>query len=134
MNSVKTYGKGVVQRTFCIGGTRQADGSCSNEMLKVTVASWYTPSGKSINHEGIKPDQEVKPGKDDTRGGPDAQKERRHGCPCNPKAMTYRPPLTILSRYTIIFSMNFLFSEKYSELRDFAVRLAGYSFYSLPEC
>ena len=72
---VKTYGKGVVQQTICIGGTRQADGSCSNEMLKVTVASWYTPSGKSINHEGIKPDQEVKPGKDDTRGGPDAQKD-----------------------------------------------------------
>jgi carboxyl-terminal processing protease len=57
---VKTYGKGVVQQTICITGTRQADGGCSTDMLKVTIASWYTPDGKHINKEGIKPDREVK--------------------------------------------------------------------------
>jgi carboxyl-terminal processing protease len=28
-------------------------------MLRVTVAKWYTPNGKNINHEGIEPDQTV---------------------------------------------------------------------------
>jgi len=33
-----------------------ADGSA----LKITVAGWYTPNGKSINELGITPDVEVK--------------------------------------------------------------------------
>ncbi len=46
----KTYGKGSVQalETFSTG-----------EMLRVTVAKWYTPKGRNINGEGIKPDKEV---------------------------------------------------------------------------
>ena len=43
----KTYGKGVVQSTFPL-----ADGSA----VKLTIASYYTPSGKSIHEKGIKPD------------------------------------------------------------------------------
>lgn len=47
----QTYGKGSVQdlETF-------ADGSA----LKLTIAEWFTPSGKNINKEGIKPDIEMK--------------------------------------------------------------------------
>lgn len=45
-----TYGKGVVQQIFFLG-----DGTS----LKVTMAEYYTPSGRSINGEGIKPDVEV---------------------------------------------------------------------------
>ncbi len=47
----KTYGKGSVQdyETF-------PDGSA----LKLTIAEWFTPAGKNINKEGIKPDIEVK--------------------------------------------------------------------------
>lgn len=47
----KTYGKGVVQQLINFG-----DGS----QLKVTVASWYRPDGKNINHLGITPDKVVK--------------------------------------------------------------------------
>ncbi len=47
----QTYGKGSVQdfETF-------PDGSA----LKLTVAEWFTPNGKNINKEGIKPDIEIK--------------------------------------------------------------------------
>ncbi|MBR6134042.1 S41 family peptidase [Candidatus Saccharibacteria bacterium] len=46
----KTYGKGSVQalEEFTTG-----------EILRVTVAKWYTPKGKNINGEGITPDKEV---------------------------------------------------------------------------
>lgn len=47
----KTFGKGSVQdfETF-------SDGSA----LKLTVAEWFTPSGRNINQQGIMPDMEVK--------------------------------------------------------------------------
>jgi carboxyl-terminal processing protease len=47
----KTFGKGSVQDYEPF-----SDGSA----LKITVAAWYTPNGKSINEEGITPDVEVK--------------------------------------------------------------------------
>ena len=31
----------------------------AGEMLRVTVAKWYTPNGQNIDGEGIKPDKEV---------------------------------------------------------------------------
>jgi carboxyl-terminal processing protease len=46
----KSYGKGVVQQLINF-----ADGS----QLKVTVASWYRPDGKNINHLGITPDKTI---------------------------------------------------------------------------
>ena len=47
---MKTYGKGVVQQILDLG-----DGTS----LKVTVAEYYTPSGRSINGTGVEPDVEV---------------------------------------------------------------------------
>ncbi len=45
-----TYGKGVVQQLLDLG-----DGTC----LKMTIAEYYTPSGRSINGTGVTPDVEV---------------------------------------------------------------------------
>ena len=45
-----TYGKGVVQQLISLG-----DGTC----LKLTIAEYYTPSGRSINGTGVTPDVEV---------------------------------------------------------------------------
>ena len=45
-----TYGKGVVQQLMDL-----KDGTC----LKVTIAEYYTPSGRSINGTGVTPDVEV---------------------------------------------------------------------------
>ncbi|MDD4320416.1 MAG: S41 family peptidase [Acidaminococcaceae bacterium] len=44
----KTYGKGSVQTVFNLG---------SDTALKLTMAKYYTPSGRSINGVGIEPDE-----------------------------------------------------------------------------
>jgi carboxyl-terminal processing protease len=72
---VKSYGKGVVQQPICISGGQKADGSCNGDMLKVTVASWYRPNGQNINHQGIKPDKEVKISDTDAADQKDPQKD-----------------------------------------------------------
>jgi carboxyl-terminal processing protease len=48
---VQTYGKGSVQELIDLDGS---EGS-----LKVTIAQWYTPNGRSISEGGLKPDIEV---------------------------------------------------------------------------
>lgn len=62
----KSFGKGSVQRlnTLRDGGT-----------LKVTIARWYTPGGKNIDKEGIKPDSEVKFSAEDFAAKKDPQLE-----------------------------------------------------------
>jgi len=46
----KSFGKGSVQTITSLGNGAE---------LKVTVARWYTPSGKSIDKAGISPDKKV---------------------------------------------------------------------------
>lgn len=60
----KTYGKGSVQQPVNLG-----DGS----LVKVTIARWFTPGGKNIDKEGIKPDKEVKITEDDIKNKTDPQ-------------------------------------------------------------
>lgn len=59
-----TYGKGSVQRLLPLSG---------GAMLKVTIAKWYTPSGRNITKEGIAPDVEVKVTAEQLRNGDDVQ-------------------------------------------------------------
>lgn len=59
-----TYGKGSVQKLVHLP---------NGSVLKVTVAKWYTPKGKNINKEGIKPDQKVELTADDANAGRDTQ-------------------------------------------------------------
>ncbi|MFA6098518.1 MAG: S41 family peptidase [Patescibacteria group bacterium] len=59
-----TYGKGSIQDY-----EEFTDGSS----LKLTVAKWYTPNGKSINDEGITPDQQVVLTDDDYNNSKDPQ-------------------------------------------------------------
>ncbi|HSX17160.1 MAG TPA: S41 family peptidase [Patescibacteria group bacterium] len=63
---VKTYGKGVVQQIFQLGGGAE---------MKVTIASWYRPNGQNINKKGITPDKEVKMTDDDYKQKRDPQKD-----------------------------------------------------------
>lgn len=62
----KSYGKGSVQevKDLDFGGA-----------LKVTIAKWYTPNGRNIDQEGIKPDKIVKNADSDTKEGNDSQKK-----------------------------------------------------------
>jgi carboxyl-terminal processing protease len=48
---MKTFGKGLVQSVRPLS---------EGAGMAVTIAKYYTPSGKDINHAGIKPDVEVK--------------------------------------------------------------------------
>lgn len=63
----KTFGKGSVQQL-----QRLAYGS----VLKVTIARWYTPDGKNIDKEGIKPEVEVKRTDEDFQANRDPQREK----------------------------------------------------------
>lgn len=62
----KSFGKGSVQSLIQLG-----DGA----VLKVTIARWFTPSGKNIDKEGIEPDQEVKTTEEDYAANRDPQKD-----------------------------------------------------------
>jgi carboxyl-terminal processing protease len=64
---LKTFGKGSVQEIIDLPG---------GAGLKVTVAKWYTPGGKNISKEGIKPDTEVNISDDDVKNGRDPQKDK----------------------------------------------------------
>src|SRR3989344_2845038 len=63
----KTFGKGSVQELLPI---------TSDTSLKVTVARWLTPSGKSISKEGLMPDYVVETTEADTTGDRDPQMEK----------------------------------------------------------
>jgi len=60
----QTYGKGVVQ---------QINNLNNGGELKVTIAHWYRPDGKSINHIGITPDKVVTITATQVRAGQDPQ-------------------------------------------------------------
>lgn len=62
----QSFGKGSVQELVEIGG-----GS-----LKVTVARWLTPAGRSISDGGLTPDVEVERTREDLEAGKDPQRER----------------------------------------------------------
>lgn len=62
----KTYGKGVVQQIVNLSGGAQ---------LKVTIATWFRPNGKTINKEGITPDKAVELTQEDGQAGNDTQKD-----------------------------------------------------------
>ncbi len=63
---VKSYGKGSVQQLASLG-----DGA----MLKVTIAHWFTPSGKGIDKIGIQPDQKVDRTAADVKANKDPQQD-----------------------------------------------------------
>lgn len=62
----KSFGKGSVQELVDIG----------KASLKVTVARWLTPSGRSISDGGLTPDIEVERTREDVEAGKDPQLER----------------------------------------------------------
>lgn len=64
----KTFGKGSVQ---------EIEGVTDNTSLKITIARWTTPNGRSISKEGLAPDIEVKVPEDaNAKEGQDIQLEK----------------------------------------------------------
>jgi carboxyl-terminal processing protease len=64
---VKTFGKGSVQELVDLPG---------GAALKVTIAKWFTPTGKNITEEGIEPEIKVELSNDDLANKRDPQKDR----------------------------------------------------------
>ncbi len=60
----QSFGKGSVQQPIEIN---------NGSLLKVTVARWYTPSGKNLTDEGIKPDIKIEMTVEDINAGRDPQ-------------------------------------------------------------
>lgn len=63
----KTFGKGSVQEYIKLN---------SETSIKVTVARWLTPNGKSISEGGLTPDVEVKVTPEDITAGRDPQMDK----------------------------------------------------------
>jgi carboxyl-terminal processing protease len=63
----KTYGKGSVQELVKV---------TDNTSLKVTIAKWLTPNGKSISEGGLTPDYEVKISEADIKAEKDTQMDK----------------------------------------------------------
>lgn len=63
----KSYGKGSVQQMMPLNNGGE---------LKVTIAKWYTPKGTNINHDGLKPDTEVKFDEEKYLKGEDVQQDK----------------------------------------------------------
>ncbi len=63
----KTFGKGSVQELMPV---------TDNTSLKITIARWLTPNGKSISMNGLTPDIEVKISEKDAEAGKDTQMEK----------------------------------------------------------
>lgn len=59
--ALQDYGLATLigEKTFGKGSVQALENFTTGEMLRVTVAKWYTPNGKNINHEGIEPDKKV---------------------------------------------------------------------------
>jgi len=63
----KTFGKGSVQELIPI---------TPRTSLKLTIARWLTPKGRSISKEGLEPDVKVELTKEDIEAGKDPQMEK----------------------------------------------------------
>jgi carboxyl-terminal processing protease len=63
----KSFGKGSVQELVPI---------TDNTSLKITIARWLTPNGKSISENGLDPDIEIKMTKEDALANRDPQMEK----------------------------------------------------------
>ena len=60
----RSFGKGSVQTLMPLGDGRA---------IKLTTANYFTPSGRSIHGEGIKPDSLVEPAEEGAENSPDLQ-------------------------------------------------------------
>jgi carboxyl-terminal processing protease len=88
----RSFGKGSVQTVIPLPG---------NGAMRLTTARYYTPSGRSIQGEGIKPDVAVAESREDTpRFGPEREADLNHvlknegGTPDTPSApRTDLPPI-----------------------------------------
>jgi carboxyl-terminal processing protease len=76
--ALSEYGKAklVGENTFGKGSVQELVPLTSDTSLKITVAHWFTPMGKSISNGGLKPDIEIKATAENTKNGRDPVLEK----------------------------------------------------------
>jgi len=72
--AIQDQGRGVLigERTFGKGSVQVTHTLSDQSSLRVTIARWFTPSGREIHGQGLAPDLEV-PRETDAGSGRDAQ-------------------------------------------------------------
>ncbi len=66
----------VGEKTFGKGSVQEVDSLAGDTLLKITVAKWLTPSGKSIQDQGIEPDVKIIMTNEDRDAGKDPQLDK----------------------------------------------------------
>jgi carboxyl-terminal processing protease len=66
----------VGETSFGKGSVQEVAELPQKASLKITIAKWLTPKGKSIDENGIKPDVEVKMTEDDVKANKDPQLDK----------------------------------------------------------
>lgn len=66
----------IGEKTFGKGSVQQVDTFKDDSSLKVTIAKWLTPSGISINEEGLTPDYEIELTEEDYNNNRDPQLDK----------------------------------------------------------
>ena len=66
----------VGEKSFGKGSVQQLQDLLDGSSLKVTVAKWLTPSGKSIQDQGLEPDIKVEMTEQDAQAGRDPQMDK----------------------------------------------------------
>lgn len=76
--ALQDYNKAVIvgEKTFGKGSVQDYSTLEDSSALKITIAEWLTPEGRSINNEGITPDVEVKRTLEDYSANRDPQLEK----------------------------------------------------------
>lgn len=75
--AIQDHHRGILMgtQTFGKGSVQEVEGFADGSSLRITIAKWFTPDGRGINHVGLTPDIVVEISDEDIANEYDSQKE-----------------------------------------------------------